>query len=138
MKKSGTNNFGFTLLETIVVIIIIGTIAALAIPRYFSATEAVRSREGVGILIALLGSQNRYSLENAGAFTNTLANLDITIPGSPNFNAPNVFAAVNPGDDAANIQRSGGPYGTYTLTISRAGTVTCAGGTGGICGKIGY
>lgn len=129
---------GFTLIETIVVIVILGTIMALAIPRYESATEAVRSREGVAILTSLLGAQNRYALENNTAFTGTLANLDVTIPTSPNFNSPTVSAAVNPADTAASIQRNGGSYGTYTLVIQRDGTVTCSGGSGAICGKIGY
>ncbi len=131
-------NSGFTLMEAIVVIIILGTIAALAIPNYQSAVETVRSREGVNTLTALLNAQQRYGLENGGVFTNALGNLDITIPGSTSFNAPTVAAAVNPGDIAASVQRTGGTYGTYTLSITRGGTVSCAGGSGGICGKIGY
>ena len=137
-NHSNKRSRGFTLLETIIVIVILGTIAALAIPRYQSATEAVRSREGVAILTSLLGAQQRFALENNTAFTATLGNLDVTIPTSPNFNAPTVAAAVNPGDTAASIQRNGGSYGTYTLVIQRDGTVTCSGGLGSICGKIGY
>ena len=139
VKISFPKQAAFTLVEVIVVIVIIGAIAGLALPGFQSSTETVRSREAVNILTALLGAQNRYAMENGGVFTNVLNDLDVTIPTPGNFAAPTVSAAVNPTDVAVTIVRSaGGFYGSYTLTITRAGAVACAGGSGGICSKIGY
>ena len=125
-------------MEVIVVVIILGTVMAFALPRYFGSMETVRSREGVSLLTALMGAQKRYALENSGAFTNNINNLDLTIPPSANFSTVTV-ANNNPGV-IATVQRDGAnsSYGSYTLTITDTGTIACAGGTGGICSKIGY
>ena len=133
------NNGGFTLIEIMVVLVVIGVMVALAMPRYQTAVEKVRSAEGVNILDALLGAQKRYSLENAGAYTSNINNLDITIPASnfspPTFNLPTV-ATANP---IATIDRNGG---SYRLTITDTGTVACVNPGGGavplICTKMGY
>jgi len=131
MRKRNNEGIGFTLMEVVIVVMIIATIAALAMPRVSVVIERNRSSEGVGIITALLGSQTRYQLEN-GAFTGTLANLDITIPASPNFFAPTI-AAANP---IASIERNSTLY-SYTLSISSAGTISCV-PSPGICTKIGY
>ena len=131
-----TSNRGFTLLEVMVAIIIVGVLAAMALPRYFASLEVVRSREGVGILTSLMGAQKRYALENGGSYTSTLTDLDVTIPTSINFNAP----TVSDSNPVASIQRNNtnNSYGNYTVTITDVGVVACSGGSGSICNKIGY
>jgi len=118
-------------MEVVIVVMIIATLAALAMPRVGVVIERNRSSEGVGILTALLGSQTRYQLE-FGDFTGDPANLDITIPGSSNFFAPTI-AAVDP---IASIERNSTLY-SYTLSITSAGTISCV-PSPGICTKIGY
>ena len=136
MNKIKNTLSGFTLVELIIVVVIVGGLAVLAIPRYRSTMEAVKSREGVGILTALMGAQKRYALENGGAYTSTLTDLDITIPASTSFNAPTI-ATSNP---IASIVRNNtnNAYGNYTLTITDLGVVACSGGSGSICTKVGY
>ncbi len=131
-------NSAFTLVQTVVALIIIGAMAGLMLPRYGVSVETVRSREAVGILTAILAAQHRYALDNSGNFTNSISNLDVSIPTPQNFGAPTVLAAGASGDTAAQISRSGGSYGAYQLSITRGGTITCSGGTGNICTKIGY
>ena len=129
----------FSLSEMVVVIMIIGVLASIALPRYQVTVERVRSSEGVNILTALLGAQKRYATENGGLYTGTLSNLDVTPPPSTpanNFDDPTV-SAISP---LASIHRKNGPSGIddYTLQISDTGVITCFGGGGGICTKMGY
>jgi len=118
-------------MEIIVVVIIIGTMAALALPQIGTVVERNRSVEGMTILTALMGSQTRYKFEN-GAFTGTMANLDITIPASSNFNVP----TISDSDPIATISRNSATY-AYTLSITSAGAVTCV-PKPGLCNKLGY
>jgi len=122
---------GFTLLEIIVVIVIIGVVASLAIPRMTTTFERFRASEGVQILTALLHAQKAYFQENS-AYTNDLNLLDITID-NPEFFTPSV-AVANP---IAMATRIGG---AYRLNISDAAVISCTnlGGAGFTCAQAGY
>ena len=63
---------GFTLLEVLVVIVIIGTLASIAIPMYTTAVEKSISAEGVEILRVLREAQERYKLTHGGFYTDSL------------------------------------------------------------------
>jgi type IV pilus assembly protein PilE len=128
MKK----NKAFTLVEMMIVMVIIGALASVAVPSYTTHIERVRASEGVQNLTALLSSQKRYFLENS-AYAAALASLDIDIPASNNFDVPTV---ANNAAAVASIARNDA---TYTLTISAAGVVTCAPtGAGTLCARLGY
>ena len=72
---------GFTLLEIIIVIIIVGVLASLALPRFFSTVEFSKSTEGLMSLSALRDSMERCYLGSAGTYVGcTIATLDITDP----------------------------------------------------------
>lgn len=125
---------GFTLTELIVTIIIVGTLAAVAIPRFSVVFERVRASEGVGILTALLRAQRAYNIE-WGAYTNDVNDLDVTFPNITHFNAP---TASNPGNPVAapiaNVTRTG----SYTLGINEEGSIRCTDGGGGFtCAQAG-
>lgn len=111
---------GFSLIEIIIVVVILGILAAVAIPKVLAPNERVRSTEGTQILSALLRVQKGYALENSGNYATELSALDITIPVLANFNAPTV---ANNASGVAAIQRSNS---NYTLTITDAGVITCA------------
>lgn len=137
----------FTLTEVMVVVIIIGVLAAIAMPRYEVAVEKVRASEGVNILTALLSAEKRYALDNNNTYTAVFAQLDFTMPGGwGNFGAPTLTAvavggngvvAQLPRNDQANYDLDG-----YTLSITEnTGTVACVEGastTAGTCTKLGF
>ncbi|MBF0521831.1 MAG: prepilin-type N-terminal cleavage/methylation domain-containing protein [Candidatus Omnitrophica bacterium] len=75
---------GFTLLEIIIVIIIIGVLAAIALPRYFQTLEFSRSSEALNALSAVRRAMDRCASWNNGDYTNCydFTNLDIPDPGA--------------------------------------------------------
>ena len=125
----------FTLIELIFAIVIIGILAALAIPRFFQTIEKSRSAEAVNILQALRDAQEVYYLEYNGVYADTPGDLDVTIPVSRNFEVPTVSDSPEP---VASIERDASGY-QYTLTIDTDGMVCCIGtAPANICAILGY
>jgi prepilin-type N-terminal cleavage/methylation domain-containing protein len=110
---------GFTIVELIIAVVIMGLIASIAIPRLNQSREAARLGEGVQLLRALRAAEDRWNLDH-GAYTNDCNDLDITVAPT-NFNAP---TCANNG--SVSIQRTGG---AYTLTATAANVYSCAGCT---------
>ena len=132
------NKSGFTLLEIIIVIIIVGVLASLALPRFFSTVEFSKSTEGLMSLSALRDSMERCYLGSAGTYVGcTIATLDITDPGT----SPGARFAYSNGSLSAtgftvratrNTVDGGTAGGTITLTQSATGVTRV--GTGAFIG----
>ncbi|MCA9405934.1 MAG: prepilin-type N-terminal cleavage/methylation domain-containing protein [Candidatus Omnitrophica bacterium] len=74
---------GFTLLEIIVVIIIVGVLASLALPRLFSTIETTRGGEASRAIGVIRGAMERCYLQGNQAYTGcTISVLDIDDPGT--------------------------------------------------------
>lgn len=72
---------GFTLLELIIVIIIVGVLATLGFTQYTKVVEKGRAAEARAILGSLRTAENSYFLEN-GVYTATIAELGIDAPAA--------------------------------------------------------
>ncbi|MDP8211684.1 MAG: prepilin-type N-terminal cleavage/methylation domain-containing protein [Candidatus Zapsychrus exili] len=114
-----SNKKGFTLIEIIIVIIIVGAIAGLALPRFGLTFEKIKSQEGVQILTSVYNAQKIYYVEN-GAYATSMGSLDITVPTPQHFAAP--VPRNNPSSTVVRIDRS---TGAYRLIISYLGTINC-------------
>ena len=123
-------NRGFTLMEIIIVVVILGIMASLAIPKVIGPNERVRASEGFHILSVLLNAQRSYSLENANNYATALSSLDVTFPAAANFNAPTV---ANNAAAVASIVRNNG---NYTLSINDTGVISCSETVAGSCAAI--
>jgi len=86
MKRNRTfsgKKRGFTLLELIVVVVILGVLATVAMPRFLSVIESSRSAEALAIL-----DQIRVAINRCGLWTGkvdacgTFNDLDIESPNS--------------------------------------------------------
>ncbi len=119
----------FTLMEIIIVIIVVSSIVSMALPRYFSSTEKVKSSEAFQILDVLRSAQVAFKAETGG-YANSASSLDATVPTSKNFDPPTVSTT----DPIVSIVRKS----SYTLNIFENGTITCTGGAAGLCTKLGY
>jgi prepilin-type N-terminal cleavage/methylation domain-containing protein len=141
---------GFTLIEIIIVIVIIGILATLALPRLTAQLEVGKAGEAITYLGVLKNAAlNCYDAGQSMANCNTSALLGVTPPASPRFvytlsnNAANEFRvmAVSSGNTANCIKMSVlGDTGQIGMTgytdlvsiVSRA-TGTAANGAGAGC-----
>ncbi|NIO22360.1 MAG: prepilin-type N-terminal cleavage/methylation domain-containing protein [Candidatus Aenigmarchaeota archaeon] len=62
---------GLTLVELIIVIVIVGTLAAIAVPLYSHYTETAKVREALGMIKAIRTSQKLESVKTSKYYTAT-------------------------------------------------------------------
>lgn len=134
---------GFTLLELIVVIIILGILASFAIPQLFRTIERARVGEALSIIPTLVQSEVRYG-QQYGAYTNSATNLDVELPAMRYFAATfNSTAVANPTVSTRvvtltrNATARPGDIGAYIITGCSGGLVGCTDGSAGDCLKLG-
>lgn len=80
---------GFTLLELLVVILIIGILAAVALPQYQKAVYKARFVQAILMLDAIFDAQQEYALAH-DTYTTSFSNLNIDLP--PTIGTPDSYA----------------------------------------------
>jgi prepilin-type N-terminal cleavage/methylation domain-containing protein len=126
---------GFTLLELTIVVIIIGILVSIAIPKMLSSAERARSSEGLGIIGAIRSAQVRY-YASWNAYTATCGQTATAL--DTGYTSPAYFGAVTctPGTPDAAITRTGNGY---TLRINfDTGVVSCSSGASITCAQAGF
>jgi len=109
---------GFTLVELVVVIIIIGILAALGMTQYAKVVEKGRTAEAKSILGALRTAQQARYMEY-GSYT-TLTNLPVDAPGACTTTHYYSYTCTVAGTCTANRCSAGGktPNGpVYSITL---------------------
>ena len=95
LTASGTRAQGFSLIEIIIVITLIGGILAWAATNLFGKQEQAQARIGKAKIIALSGPLDLYKLDT-GKYPTTQEGLKALVqapPGVPNWNGPYVANA---------------------------------------------
>lgn len=139
--KRMNNRSGFTLLEIIIVIIIVGVLASLALPRFFQTINFSRSTEALNAMGVIKRAADHCAIMAGGGATPDYANCNAfpligaddpgTTPGH-HFTYNLAYAAPNLTMTAAAVAGSGNgtivvTYNTGLGTITRSGTGDFAG-----------
>jgi len=82
---------GFTLVELLVVVLIIGILSAMAIPQYLKAAERARAAQAISILGSLVKAERIYQSLHS-TMTPHVTLLDFTEPVTFKNNSRSVFA----------------------------------------------
>jgi type IV pilus assembly protein PilE len=137
--KDHRKSSGFTLLEIIIVIIIVGVLASLALPRFFSTIEYSRSTESLTALTTIRQSLERCYLQKNGTYVgcNSFSNLDIEDPStSPNahftYTVQNQSATGYTITSTRNTRDNGD--GSSTIVLTQTQTTVTRTGTGKFSG----
>ncbi len=137
---NGRSQQGFTLVELMVAIVIVGILAAIAYPSYVQYTVRSKRAAAEGFVMGLANRQEQYML-NARQYATTLAELGVTVPEDVSRNytitepipvttTPPTYTitAVPIGGQAANDTKCG------SVSINQAGTKGASGtGTAAEC-----
>lgn len=117
---------GFTLLELIIVIIVIGILASIALPRYLRVAERARAAEAKNMLSSIRSSQLRYSAQYMN-YTSAISNLDVETGTVKYFSfaSGDVASAVG---TATRTTLDRGAFPAYTVTISDEGNLNITSG----------
>jgi len=134
MKKQG-----FTLLEIIIVIIIVGVLASLALPRFFSTVEYSRSTEALASLTSVRSAMERCFLAADGNYANctNFVALDMEDPAtSPNAHFTYVISGASAVGYTITATRNGieGGDGSSTIAVAQTGTDVTRSGTSAFAG----
>ncbi len=117
------NSKGFTLIELVVVIVILGILAAVALPRFMNATKdaheaAVKGASGA-LASAVLLARSQYELNrNGGTQGCTGGNCQINVQGFGNDNVD-----VNANGWPVGINASGTPAATTAMSAATCNEV---------------
>ena len=133
------NKSGFTLIEIMIVVIIIGVLASLALPKFFSTVEYSRSQEALSGIATVRGGLERYYVSKGNSYTGaTTSNIDTGDPLKGQANAHFALTVGSTGTSGYTITATrntvDGGVNTDTVvlqqtssTIIRSGTTAFAG-----------
>ena len=110
-------NHAFTLIEVLIVVLIIGILAAIAIPQYQKAVEKNRAMQAIAVLRTVYQAADAFEL-STGQWPTDINQLDINIPNlgaDPEWSVK--LEATISDVDGVNIIREKGKYKGSKFTI---------------------
>jgi len=121
---------GFTLIELIMVVIVIGILVSIAVPTYLDTVERTKSKEAIATLQSILAAERNYAAERRvfrpAAQADDSAWLSIGMD-NPNNNSERAFNyVINSSTDTdfiASATRNSGPYLNNYITIDHNGAL---------------
>lgn len=117
-----TKIYGFTLIELMVAVAVVGILASIAIPNYQSYIRKSKRAEAQGALVVLANAMEQWRLQN-GTYKGAASD-------GADTGAPAIFSTVVPvsgGTTTYNLKISDAKDTTYTLTATATGSQTADG-----------
>ena len=134
----------FTIMELIVVIVIIGVLAAIALPSYRIQMLKMKNQEAIRVLMTLWEAQKDYYREN-GSYATALNQLAIDIPALKNFTnlSFSLMSVSCTGPNVTQVVYLDSLDSSYRFYALGDGRIVCAPigmGTcpGSLCTKMGF
>ncbi len=93
------NSKGFTLIELMIVVVIIGILAAIAIPKFGQASDRAKEKEADGILKQMYTLQSAFFAQN-GAYATAFTPQLVTVGWEAPTNLQNYTMPTAPGTAA--------------------------------------
>jgi prepilin-type N-terminal cleavage/methylation domain-containing protein len=127
-KRPRSDSRGFTLMELLVVVLIIGILAAIAIPQYFRVVEKGRVAEATNCFSTLKGAQERYYTKN-NQYTGTNSDLDTSCPTLRYYTTgPSLTSGATAWTGTLlRTPAAPAPYSGYSISfVGPAGTLSCS------------
>ena len=131
MSSRMKGNQGFTLIELMIVVAIIGILAAIAIPNFMTYQAKARQSEAKIGLGGIFTTATSYFAENNTFTVSSASALGYAPAGSPKYSFSYAGSTINSGSTAPTA--SGNCGGNTTVTASAA---TASGFTAGAIGNI--
>src|SRR3954451_10909608 len=77
MKRNTSRKSGFTLVEIMIVVAIIGLLAAIAIPNFVKARTTAQQNACINNLRQIDGAKDQWAIENKKTTLATVSNTDV-------------------------------------------------------------
>ncbi len=137
-RLAGNSESGFTLVELLVVMLILGILAAIAIPAFFNQKQKANDSQAKAMAHSAQVAMETYSTDNSGSYAgvtlSTLQGIEPTLTIAASTTKPYLSAPTVTSNSYSIVVNSPVTSNTFTVARSSAGalTYTCTtGGTGG-------
>ncbi len=127
LSKSNINNKGFTLIELMITVAILGTIASIALPSYFEHVKRTSRTEAITALLDAANRQEQFFVDNR-EYTDKLKDIGVITPTEHGFYTISVDVDNDKGSFSFTATPVAGPPlkddECKTITIDDAGLKT--------------
>ncbi len=125
MRRFKNTQGGFELVELAVVVVIIGILAAFAVPKFLNSVERSRATEAVSYLSTVQAAQERYHARH-GSYAPAMAALEIDLPALEYFETSGIDASDPKAlqtEWSMTLTRKGAAagFGAYTVVFNQDG-----------------